>query len=112
MTKPCTVIAAAILAVSVSGLAFAQSAPEIFSVKFRYDGEKSVNENYSAFVSKANRICSTMEPKLLVVRQREQACADDVMSQLVLKLGRSEIAALHREATGKDIPVARDFATK
>ena len=112
MMKPFAAIVSAIIAVSVSGIASADTGPGTFTVTFRYDADKSVAESYASFANKATRICSTNEPKLLVIREREKACADDVMSQLVLTMGRPSIAALHREATGADVQVASGLVIK
>ena len=116
MMKPFAAIVSAIIAVSVSGIASADTGPGTFTVTvtvtFRYDADRSVAESYASFANKATRICSTNEPKLLVIREREKARADDVMRQLVLKMGRPSIAALHREATGADVQVASGLVIK
>lgn len=83
-----------------------------FTIAFEYDAGKSAEHNYSAFVREARRACTTPGKLSLDVRQQDIACIDDAVDAFVRKLGRTEIAALHFDRTGRRIDSSRTLAAR
>jgi hypothetical protein len=112
MIKTTVTIAAAVAFASGAGVASAQTGPQSFTIEFRFDAGKSAVDNYSAFVRKATKACAAPGPRPIAFRMHEQACIDDVMSQLVVRMARADIAAIHQQATGQQAVIVRDLAAR
>ncbi len=83
-----------------------------FTITFDYDAGKSGEQNYGAFMREARRVCITPGVRLLDVRRREEACIADSIDMFVRKLGRTDIAAIHFDRTGRLIDSSRTLAAR
>ena len=83
-----------------------------FAIAFTYDAGKSAEQNYGAFVREARRVCTTPGKQSLDARRHDLACVDDAVDAFVRKLGRTEIAALHFDRTGRRIDSSRTLAAR
>ncbi|OYW42314.1 MAG: hypothetical protein B7Z38_05445 [Rhodobacterales bacterium 12-64-8] len=83
-----------------------------FTIAFAYDAGESAEHNYGAFVREARRACTTPGKLSLNARQHDIACIDDAVDAFVRKLGRTEIAAVHFDRTGRRIDSSRTLAAR
>jgi hypothetical protein len=103
-------------AVAASGQ-FAPSATagpdrESFTIAFDYDGAKSADHNYGAFLREARRACTPPGIRPVSVRKLEDACIAQAVDAFVQKLGRMDIAAIHFDRTGRRIDSSRILAAR
>jgi hypothetical protein len=103
-------------AVAASGQ-FAQSAsagPDqtTFTIAFDYDGAKSAEHNYGAFLREARRACTTPGARPVNVRKQEDSCIAQALDAFVQKLGRTDVAAIHFDRTGRRIDSSRILAAR
>jgi hypothetical protein len=99
-------------AMSGAGVAAADPARETFSIEFRYNSAVTVEQNYARFLRDVRDACSTPGPKPIAMIVQEKTCVQDVMDQLVARLGRADLASVHLARTGRQIDASRDFAAK
>lgn len=103
----------AIAASAVLGLTASADANRTdFAIAFDYDAGKSAEHNYGAFVREARRVCTTPGKQSLDARRHDLACVDDAVDAFVRKLGRTEIATLHFDRTGRRIDSSRTLAAR
>ena len=103
-------IAAAVM--SAAGAAAAESGRESFSLEFRYNTSATVEDNYSRFLHDVREACTTQGARPLAMIVLQRACVQDVMDQLVARMGRADLAAVHVQRTGRQGDASRDFAAK
>lgn len=83
-----------------------------FTITFDYDAAKPAEQNYGAFLRDARRACTTPGQRLLDMRRHEDACIADAVDSFVRKLGRTDIAAIHFDRTGRHIDSSRILAAR
>lgn len=93
-------------------LASAGPGQTTFTITFDYDAGKSGEHNYGAFMRDARRACASPGLRLLDVRRREEACIAEAVDTFVGKLGRTDIAAIHFDRTGRHIDPSRSLAAR
>jgi hypothetical protein len=103
-------------AVAASGQ-FAPSAsagpdPAMFTIVFDYDGAKSAEHNYGAFLREARRACTSPGVRPIGLRRLEDACIAQAVDAFVQKLGRTDVAAIHFDRTGRRIDSSRILAAR
>lgn len=103
-------------AVAVSGQfappASAGPDQDTFTISFDYDRAKSAEHNYGAFQREARRACTTPGARLLSMRKAEDACIAQAVDAFVQKLGRTDVAAIHFDRTGRRIDSSRILAAR
>lgn len=104
---------AAALAAVLAGAALPAFADrQDITVSFRYDAGASAETNYRAFLRKAERACLTSGLRPLAQVQMDQACMDDLIDRLVARMGRSELALVHLQRTGRAVVETRALAAR
>jgi hypothetical protein len=103
-------IAAAVM--SAAGVAAAEAGRESFSLEFRFDPQATPEANYAHFLHRVKRACTNPGPKPLAVAVHENACVDEVMDQMIARMGRADLASVHFDRTGRHIDASRSFAAK
>jgi hypothetical protein len=83
-----------------------------FTISFDYDSAKTAQQNYGAFLREARRACTTPGLRPLDLRRREDACIDDAVDAFVRQVGRTDIAAIHFDRTGRRIDSSRILAAR
>lgn len=108
---------AAAAVISTAALAFAPRAAsepqgETFTLTFRYDAAKSALDNYLTFVRQAERACADPSVRDLGQRASDRACAEDLIAQMVVAMGRSDLADIHALRTGRPDDSSRMLAAR
>lgn len=83
-----------------------------FTIAFDYDGAKTAEHNYGAFLREARRACTTPGVRPVSVRKQEDACIAEAVDAFVQKLGRTDVAAIHFDRTGRRIDSSRILAAR
>jgi hypothetical protein len=83
-----------------------------FTIAFDYDAAQSAEHNYRAFQREARRACTTPGVRLLSVRKLEDTCIAQAVDAFVQKLGRTDVAAIHFDRTGRRIDSSRILAAR
>jgi len=83
-----------------------------FTIKFDYKADRSADHNYGASLRDARRVCITPGVRFLDQRRREDACIADAVDTFVRKVGRTDIAAVHFDRTGRRIDSSRILAAR
>jgi hypothetical protein len=112
MTNLCKTAALAVAVMSGAGAATAEPVRETFSIEFRYNASVTVEENYSRFLRDVKNACTTPGPKPISMVMHERACVQDVMDQLIARMGRADLASVHFDRSGRYVDASRDFAAK
>ena len=97
---------------SAAGVASADAGREAFSLEFRYNTSATVEANYTRFLHDVRDACTTAAPKPLAVTMDEKACVNDMMDQLIARMGRADLASVHFGRTGRQIDASRSLAAK
>lgn len=105
----CAAIAAA---GRLSSNAHADPGSTAFTIHFEYNADKPAEQNYGAFLRDARHACATPGVRFLDQRRREDACVADAVDTFVRKLGRTDIAAVHFDRTGRRIDSSRILAAR
>lgn len=107
-------------AVAVTGCAAIALAPHSdadparvnFQISFRYDADKSALDNYLAFTSQAKRACRIPNGHGVDMGRVDQACAEDLLQQLVARMERPQLASIHATRTGVRADSSRTLAAR
>ena len=83
-----------------------------FTIGFDYDARKPAEQNYGAFLRQTRRACTTPGLRLLDMRRREDICVADAVDAFVRQVGRTDIAAIHFDRTGRRIDSSRILAAR
>ncbi len=83
-----------------------------FTITFNYDNAKSAQHNYGAFQREARRACTTSGPRPISLRRIEDACIAGAIDSFVQKLGRTDVAAIHFDRTGRRLDSSRILAAR
>jgi len=105
----CTAVAGSGLAVSAAS---ADTNRTTFTIAFDYNAAKPAAQNYGAFLREARRACTTPGVRQLDAHQRDADCVSDAMDAFVRKLGRTDIATIHFDRTGRQIDSSRTLAAR
>jgi hypothetical protein len=83
-----------------------------FTISFDYDAGKPAEQTYAAFQREARRACTTPGLRPLDLRRREDDCVADAVDAFVRQVGRTDIAAVHFDRTGRRIDSSRILAAR
>ncbi len=108
------VLGCAVIAASGQFASSASAGPDqtTFTIVFDYDGAQSAEHNYRAFLREARRACTTPGIRPISLRKLEDACIAQAVDSFVQKLGRTDIAAIHFDRTGRRIDSSRILAAR
>jgi hypothetical protein len=105
--KRLTPILAAVVALSLNvaaataSEASAQTAHENrseFKVAFSFNPNASPDGIYASLRTKADGVCRTHGPRSLRQVEQDRACAEKLLTSAVNRVGRADVAALHKAA--------------
>jgi hypothetical protein len=111
MTKLSKILAALIAGSVLVQPALAQAGRQPVTVEFRYQDWQSAKENYQRLHRLVERACSSQGLKLMITRVAEVACIDGMTELAVERLGRSDLATAHHQATGRVVGSSNQVAS-
>ena len=88
-------------ALALNPLANAGPDRDSVTVAFTYDAAKAPLDNYLAFTRQAERACAERAVRTLDQRVFDRACAEDLIAQMVVAMGRADLADIHAIRTGR-----------
>ena len=116
-TKPVTMkllaLASAFLtaAIALAPQSSADATPGKFEIEFRFDQCKAALDTYTAFLRRAQEECNT-DGRLRVEREFERQCVEATMAKFVAAMGRTNLAAIHADSTGRRVDSSHSLAAR
>jgi len=95
---------------ALAGAANADTAGDTYRIEFRYNAGQTAVANYRTFERAAKNTCETRGRRPIEVMRLERACVTEIMDKVVVAMGRTDLALLHFNETGRPAVAPRDFA--
>ncbi len=111
MKRTCFIAIALMAAGAGLPAAQAEASRETFAATFSIDRSAPANTVYAAVLRQARRACESGGRSALHMAAANRACANDLVDQVIARSGRTDVAILHMDRTGRGLPAPRDLAS-
>lgn len=111
MKRTCFTAIALMAAGAGLNTAFAEAPRETFEATISVDRAAPANTVYAAVLRQARRACEAGGRSALHMAAANRACANDLVDQVLARSGRTDVAMLHMDRTGRGLPAPRDLAS-